>query len=60
MLLFFFILLINLYPIMGLFIGTATSAYQVEGHLPGNSIWDTFTSAWGSHAGRALEDNAPS
>lgn len=49
MLLFFFILLINLYPIQGLFIGTATSAYQVEGHLPGNSIWDTFTKSRNLH-----------
>ena len=24
-------------------IGSATSAYQIEGHLPGVSIWDTFT-----------------
>lgn len=24
------------------FLGTATSSYQIEGHLPGTSIWDTF------------------
>ena len=35
--------LLFLPKILGLFIGTATSSYQIEGHTPGISIWDTFT-----------------
>ena len=44
--LFFFVLFLNYSNGLideSFFIGTSTSAYQIEGHQPGVSIWDKFT-----------------